>query len=289
MMKKKTKSKFTFAKQIMVVPLFVLLILGLSEKEVISKPLAAENNNKHLVGNVNVNVNNWSISGGVQGEVTLNDNKEGMKLFIIPDEDMHISFSKDEAAASFPIIFVDGVRCAISSNSNFDFKNATIEDFAKLIDTEPTNIESIEVIKDTKAVDYLDNVSDDDTVLLIKTKQAINSLLKLRQAIFNRIKFPAAATDDVNDVNNVSFYVRVKNGGKLYDITEEPVGGGEIVNIGEFSITTLRDKNKMPESDMEHSNLIAKEAERVLKDLPEIKIPEYYGKMLIFDFKFILE
>lgn len=115
----------------------------------------------------------------------------------------------------------------------------------------------------------------------------ITSVQELRQFIANQVVFPKEARDEHNSPLNMFFYVKINNNGEVTNVSEKP--NGDIVEVGEIVITAERDKTVLPEVDIKNANLMAAEAERVLKSLPKIEIPELKGKSARLHFMFVLK
>jgi TonB family protein len=114
----------------------------------------------------------------------------------------------------------------------------------------------------------------------------ITSVQELRQFIANQVVFPKEARDEHNSQMNMFFYIKINQNGEVIDVTEKP--NGEIIVIDEIVITAERDKTVLPELNIKNGNLMAAEAERVLKSLPKIEIPELKGKTARLHFMFVL-
>lgn len=69
-----------------------------------------------------------------------------------------------------PLIVVDGVPQDMSIDSDFDFSDATVENFGTLVNISPNDIQNIEVLKDAAAVALWGDQAANG-VLLITTKQ----------------------------------------------------------------------------------------------------------------------
>jgi bla regulator protein blaR1 len=115
----------------------------------------------------------------------------------------------------------------------------------------------------------------------------ITSVQELRQFIANQVVFPKEARDEHNSPLNMFFYVKINNNGEVTNVSEKP--NGDIVEVGEIVITAERDKTVLPEVDIKNANLMAAEAERVLKSLPKIDVPELKGKTARMHFMFVLK
>jgi TonB family protein len=97
----------------------------------------------------------------------------------------------------------------------------------------------------------------------------ITSVQELRQFIANQVVFPKEARDEHNSQMNMFFYIKINQNGEVIDVTEKP--NGEIIVIDEIVITAERDKTVLPELNIKNGNLMAAEAERVLKVCPKSK------------------
>jgi len=296
MMKKKTKSKFAIVKQLVVLPLLVILVVGLSNKKVISKPIQikkAENNSvieKQNTRNSNNGSYGWEVSGGFNGEISMG-NPDAIKLS--PSTEKGLRVQVNQTKSNFDktkpmVIYVDGKLLNPQSDKDFDFDNANIEDFGKLINVLPENIESIEVLKDGSSIALLGEEAKDKTVLLIKTKSTISTALDLRKAIAAKIKFPIDAAD-LNSELSLSLYATISESGKITKITEQIAENEQYITVGEVVLEAQRVKSDVQKSENEYKELLGKEAKRVLEDLPRMEIPEWKGKVVKFQFIFRTE
>lgn len=73
-------------------------------------------------------------------------------------------------ASSEPLIVIDGVPYSTDIDDDFDFSTANDEDFGQLLNISPTDLESIEVLKDAAAT-AIYGTAGANGVLLIKTKR----------------------------------------------------------------------------------------------------------------------
>ncbi len=73
-------------------------------------------------------------------------------------------------ASADPLIVIDGIPYNTSINDDFNFATATAEDFGQLINIAPTDIESIEVLKDASAT-AIWGTRGGNGVLMITTKK----------------------------------------------------------------------------------------------------------------------
>lgn len=119
----------------------------------------------------------------------------------------------------------------------------------------------------------------------LQSEEAISTTLELRKAIAYRIKFPWDATD-LNKEISLSFYVNIGNNGKITDINEQVAESTQFETIDEVVVVAYRTQCDSQKSDNEYKNLLGKEAIRVLKDLPQIDMPDLKGKVVKFQFKF---
>ena len=73
-------------------------------------------------------------------------------------------------ASSEPLIVIDGIPYSTDINDDFDFNTANEEDFGQLLNIAPSDIESIEVLKDASAT-AIWGTKGANGVLMIKTKR----------------------------------------------------------------------------------------------------------------------
>ncbi|HKI88485.1 MAG TPA: hypothetical protein VKA38_05610, partial [Draconibacterium sp.] len=156
-------------------------------------------------------------------------------------------------------------------------------------------IKSINVLKGDQAIQMYGDKGKNG-VIIITTKTGNNRVddkittrLELRKFIANKIKFPDEARDEYNSELHMRFYATINMNGKITDVSEKPNGSAEIVPIEEIVVVAERDKNKIPEVDIQNGNLMAKEAIRVIKEVPRIDIPQFIGKTIELHFKFVLK
>jgi len=74
------------------------------------------------------------------------------------------------SASAEPLVVVDGIPTNTSFGSDFDFSSANEDDFGALLNISPSDIESIEVLKDAAST-AIYGTSGSNGVLLINTKQ----------------------------------------------------------------------------------------------------------------------
>jgi TonB-dependent SusC/RagA subfamily outer membrane receptor len=159
-----------------------------------------------------------------------------------------------------------------------------------IADLSPDSIESISVLKDKSATAAFGAIGENGVVLITTKKYSqtakITSTQELRQFIAKNVVFPKEARDEHNSPLNMFFYLKINNNGEVTNVSEKP--NGDIVEVGEIVITAERDKTVLPEVGIKNGNLMAAEAEKVLKSLPKIDIPELKGKTARLHFMFVL-
>ncbi|MDR0810962.1 MAG: SusC/RagA family TonB-linked outer membrane protein [Paludibacter sp.] len=87
-----------------------------------------------------------------------------------------------------PLIVINGVPYSTSIDDNFDFNTANNEDFAAMLNLNPNDIESIEVLKDAASTSIY-GTAGANGVLLITTKKGTQSKTTFSISSKNSIKF----------------------------------------------------------------------------------------------------
>lgn len=253
---------------------------GHGETQVIELELKADKNAKpneiKVVGygstkNQQSQNGGYTISGGINGTMQ----KGSENVTITPSSQNGITIKATGGLTGQPLYIIDGVEAT-----------STI-----LNELSPDNIESISVLKDKSAKAAFGAIGENGVVLITTKKYSqtakITSTQELRQFIAKNVVFPKEARDEHNSPLNMFFYLKINNNGEVTDVTEKP--NGEIVVVDEIFITAERDKTVIPEVGIKNGNLMAAEAEKVLKSLPKIDIPELKGKCVRLHFMFVLQ
>ena len=96
-----------------------------------------------------------------------------------------------------PLIVIDGVPYNDTSTDDFDFSTANEEDFGALLNISPSNIESIEVLKDASATAIYGSKGASG-VVLINTKKGVIGKTRFSFSTKNTIKFEPSSIPLLN-------------------------------------------------------------------------------------------
>lgn len=129
--------------------------------------------------------------------------------------------------------------------------------------------------------------SNEKSISMVNNKkdEVVHTSLELRKAIATKIKFPVDAVD-LNNELSLNLYTTISERGEITKITEQIAENEPYITAGEVVITAQRIKSDVQKSENKYKELLGKEAKRVLEDLPRIEIPEWKGKVVMFQFKF---
>ena len=112
----------------------------------------------------------------------------------------------------------------------------------------------------------------------------ITSQLEFRRFIAEKIKYPAEAVE-TNTHGNISFFFRVDDNGKIFDIKKPNKGD---INLEEIVVVSYKTKTPGRYIKNADNKILTNEMERVLESVPLIEIPEYKGKTIKINVKFEL-
>jgi hypothetical protein len=180
-------------------------------------------------------------------------------------------------------------RIPIRSGDLFS-KSKLIQSVEALNEMIDLDSEMVDVEVNPESINSDDEFNTVDLVFKIKNNtEKIKTIQDLVSFIAKETTFPLEARDEANDELHMRFFAYIDNNGRITRVTEKPTGSQEIVSIEEIVIVANRDKSKMKEVDIKNGNLMAAEAIRVIKDLPQIEIPKLHGKIAELRFKFVLQ
>ncbi len=196
-----------------------------------------------------------------------------------------------------PLIIVDGMITIVSPKIDFDFKTAKIEDFGKLLNIAPENIESIEVLKGAEEIAkygdlakrYSEKAKNEAFVITTNKRNKVKKSLELlRNIIAREIIFPEFARGMSPGSTSFDFYAKINKTKGVFEMTGQPENGEEVLHAEEVVITSLPDENMEKESVSEYRKIFMKEINRVLQELP-VNFPELEGKYVKFNIKFAIQ
>lgn len=308
MMNKKTGNKFAVARQLAVLPLLAILVMGLAGREEINVILQPDMDAK---GEITLSS---QFSGNErQKGTTLRINRSTKPLYIVnhvemdnighisPDRIESISVLKENSAIAHygekgkngaviitlkgeltqedrqkdkPLILVNGF--ATDSNIN---------------DINPEDIESINVLKGSTAVAKYGELAKEGAIEITlkgKTmeKPAISNIQQLRRHIAYAIKYPAAA-QQAGQEGKINLYAEFDQDGNLARISEtEP--GKSVVILDEVVVVSYRHASP-GQTTNETLKLLMEESKRVVRSYPKFDIPEFKGKWVKMQFNFLLQ
>lgn len=308
MMNKKTGNKFAVARQLAVLPLLAILVMGLAGREEINVILQPDMDAK---GEITLSS---QFSGNERQEgTTLRINRSTKPLYIVnhvemdnidhisPDRIESISVLKENSAIAHygekgkngaviitlkgeltqedrqkdkPLILVNGF--ATDSNIN---------------DINPEDIESINVLKGSTAVAKYGELAKEGAIEITlkgKTmeKPAISNIQQLRRHIAYAIKYPAAA-QQAGQEGKINLYAEFDQDGNLARISEtEP--GESVVILDEVVVVSYRHASP-GQTTNETLKLLMEESKRVVRSYPKFDIPEFKGKWVKMQFNFLLQ
>ena len=308
MMNKKTGNKFAVARQLAVLPLLAILVMGLAGREEINVILQPDMDAK---GEITLSS---QFSGNERQEgTTLRINRSTKPLYIVnhvemdnidhisPDRIESISVLKENSAIAHygekgkngaviitlkgeltqedrqkdkPLILVNGF--ATDSNIN---------------DINPEDIESINVLKGSTAVAKYGELAKEGAIEITlkgKTREtpAISNIQQLRRHIAYAIKYPAAA-QQAGQEGKINLYAEFDQDGNLARISEtEP--GESVVILDEVVVVSYRHASP-GQTTNETLKLLMEESKRVVRSYPKFDIPEFKGKWVKMQFNFLLQ
>jgi outer membrane biosynthesis protein TonB len=113
----------------------------------------------------------------------------------------------------------------------------------------------------------------------------ITSQLEFRKFIAEKIKYPVEAVE-TNTHGNISFFFRIDDNGKIFDIKRPNKG-----DISLEEIVVVSSKTEIPGRYIKNADnkILTNEIERVLESTPLIEIPEFKGKTIKINVKFELQ
>lgn len=103
-----------------------------------------------------------------------------------------------------PLIVINGVPYSTSIDDSFDFNTANDEDFAAMLNLNPNDIETIEVLKDAASTSIY-GTSGANGVLLITTKKGSQSKTSFNISTKNSVKFEPSAMPMLTGNQYVAF------------------------------------------------------------------------------------
>jgi TonB-linked SusC/RagA family outer membrane protein len=103
-----------------------------------------------------------------------------------------------------PLIVINGVPYSTSIDDSFDFNTANDEDFAAMLNLNPNDIETIEVLKDAASTSVY-GTSGANGVLLITTKKGSQSKTSFNISSKNSVKFEPSAMPMLTGNQYVAF------------------------------------------------------------------------------------
>jgi len=322
MMKKKTENKYAIVKQLVVLPLLAVLVMGLSNREVKTEFVPTENQVEILSG-----------EKVIKGKVT--DDK-GKPLYVVdgesvgnidsinPDDIESVSVLKDKSATDlYGKKGKNGVIVVTTKKSgsiqkgelpvvlNGKLTQLTLKEVDRDLIQNIKRIEPEEAIKKygekgengvfeiTSRNVYTDKVKVKSSEE--PEKEKITSELELRKFIAKKIKYPTLATE-TNTEETINVAVKFDKNGKIKQISENDTNLNiykkadfmldEVVVIAYSKVkkgTENPNQGKVKTTEEDPLTLLANEVKRVIELIPEIDIPEFKNKTVGITVKFELQ
>jgi len=182
--------------------------------------------------------------------------------------------------ANNPLIVIDGM----------------ITGYKLVDDINPGDIQSINVLKDEKAVELYGEKGKNGVIEITMKPVRIYTELQLRKFIADEIRYPVLAHKS-NLGKTVNLSVKIDTGGKISAITDESLATDftldEIVVVGYKSngaeATGYGSKNAAGEAQKIKEQLFADEIKRVINKISKLDSDKFKGKTVGITVKFILQ
>lgn len=142
----------------------------------------------------------------------------------------------------------------------------------------------------TIARDVINAIDNKDTVSatkLTKEETTITTMLDLRKFIAKNMRYPTAAAE--NKVQGkVEVFVKINKKGKVGNFVTKPASNSAMM-LDEVVVTSYMPENANSSSSNNEMKNLEQEVKRVVKKMPSLDIPEFYGKTVGFTVKFVLQ